>query len=121
MKWLRSLAAELFPRWHARQMLRQLQADNEASLDALQKFRRKIAMSGQAILPTRDTRNDPAPNPDSPGKGKTRETPKPTEIPEDETPVDVREPPAEVPHVGEHVPVKSPERAGKGPADRGAL
>ena len=30
-------------------------------------------------------------------------------------------PPTEVPPVGEHVPVKSPERAGKGAADRGAL
>jgi hypothetical protein len=35
MKWLRSLAAELFPRWHERQLLEQLRARNEAGLAAL--------------------------------------------------------------------------------------
>jgi hypothetical protein len=35
MKWLRSLAAELFPRWHERRLLQQLRARNEAGLAAL--------------------------------------------------------------------------------------
>jgi hypothetical protein len=35
MKWLRSLAAELFARWHERRMLQQLRARNEAGLAAL--------------------------------------------------------------------------------------
>ena len=43
---------------------RRLQADNEASLEALQKFRRKVAMSDPKHL-TRDTRAD-----HTPAKGK---------------------------------------------------
>jgi hypothetical protein len=35
MEWLRSLAAELFPRWHERRLLQQLRARNEAGLAAL--------------------------------------------------------------------------------------
>jgi hypothetical protein len=34
MKWLRSLAAELFPRWHERRLPEQLRARNEAGLAA---------------------------------------------------------------------------------------
>lgn len=67
--------------------------------------------------PTRDTREDPAPNPDGPAKGKkplTTPAPKQTETGN-------QKPPVEVPPVGEHVPVKNPERAGKGAVDRGAL
>jgi hypothetical protein len=48
MKWMRSLAAELFLSWHQRRLLRHLQSDNEASLEALQNFRRKMTMTEEA-------------------------------------------------------------------------
>ena len=116
MKWVRSLAAELFLSWHQRRLLRQLQSDNEASLNALQNFRRNIAMNDKAKnarvrkpetpgirsakadpdrkdtaggpnepkttgAPVRDVREDPAPNPDGPAKGKVPMTPRPTDKP----------------------------------------
>ncbi len=91
MKWLRSLAAELFPTWHERKVLRQLQADSEAGLDALQKYRRRLAMSDDKA-PARDTRDTPAENP----------------VTGDEA---NRPPPKEVPNTGEHVPDRKPDKA----------
>jgi hypothetical protein len=60
MAWWRSLLAEIFPAWHERQLLRKSQADNGARLDALQRFRRAIAMQDKAdkarprAIPARD-------------------------------------------------------------------
>jgi hypothetical protein len=42
MKWFRSLAAELFPSWHERRLLRQLKGGNYASLDSLAKLQRTL-------------------------------------------------------------------------------
>ena len=69
MVWWHSLLAEVFPSWHERRLLRRLQADNETSLEALQKFRRKIATSDPKQS-TRDPREDRAPNPKGPAKGR---------------------------------------------------
>jgi hypothetical protein len=62
--------------------------------------------------PTRDTRADP-----TPAKGKKSLTT--LGLRQAET--GNQQPAAEVPPVGEHVPVKDPERAGTGAGDRGAL
>ena len=42
MQWFRSLAAELFPSWHERRLLKQLKGDNYASMNGLAKLRRAI-------------------------------------------------------------------------------
>jgi hypothetical protein len=44
MRWLRSLAAELFPAWHERRLLRQLRARNEAGLAALKDLIKTVEM-----------------------------------------------------------------------------
>jgi len=60
MAWWRSLLAEIFPAWHERRLLRKSQADSGARLDALQRFRRAIAMQDKAgkarprAIPARD-------------------------------------------------------------------
>ena len=98
MAWLRSLFAEIFPQWHERRLLREFQAKSEANLDALQRYRRKLAMGDKLEQqPKRGTREQPTP---ATGKGTAQK------------------PPAEVPPIGEHVPEKSPERASKGGASR---
>jgi len=43
MKWFRSLAAELFPSWHERRLLKQLKGDNHANLEALARPRNTLA------------------------------------------------------------------------------
>jgi hypothetical protein len=48
MRWLRSLAAELFPAWHERRLLRQLRARNEAGLAALQDLIKTVEMKKRA-------------------------------------------------------------------------
>jgi hypothetical protein len=102
MKWMRTLAVELFPAWHERRLLRELQAESDAGLDALQRFRRKIAMEDKK-QPARDVREAPASNPKGPAPGKVEPTP-----------------PVEVPPTDEHVPEMQPERVRKSAADRGA-
>jgi hypothetical protein len=42
MKWFRSLAAELFPWWHERRLLRRLKGDNYASLESMARLRRSL-------------------------------------------------------------------------------
>jgi hypothetical protein len=103
MGWWRSLLAEVFPSWHERRLLREMQAESDKNLDALQKLRRKIAMEDKAESqkPARDVREQPAPNPNG---YKGPKTPLP-----------------EVPPAGDHVPTKAPERAKKDVADRGAV
>lgn len=61
MTWLSGLAAELFPAWHERRLLRRKQAEDD-SLTALDRFRRSIAMQDEKS-PARDTRETPADNP----------------------------------------------------------
>jgi hypothetical protein len=62
MKWLRSMAAELFPRWHERRLLQQLRARNEAGLAALKDLIRTVEEGRTANVDNRTpaTRtNDP--------------------------------------------------------------
>jgi hypothetical protein len=82
MRWLRSLAAELFPAWHDRRLLRRLRTQNEAGLAALKQL--ALAMNDKAENvrapvkpglpgPNRDANNKGTVEP--PGAPKTRRVP----------------------------------------------
>ena len=64
MRWVRSLAAEIFANWHQRRLLRQLRALNTARLDALQDLIRTTEMNDKAMAVRRS-----APNVHSPESG----------------------------------------------------
>ncbi len=95
MVWWRRLFAEIFPGWHRRRLIASRKAD-DSRLTALQRYRRKIAMTDPRE-PRRDVGEDPARGPDEPGKGEKPVAPKP--------------PPFEVPSIGEHVPTRTPAKA----------
>jgi hypothetical protein len=98
--WWHSLLSEVFPSWHERRLLRRLQVDNEASRDALQRLRRKIAI--QSKYEKRNAMGDPREQPSSNLDGER-----------------VGPPPVKETTARERVPA-SPQQA-KGTADRGAL
>ena len=50
MQWFRSLAAELFPEWNKRRVRQRLQAESDVGLDALERFRRRVALEGPMSL-----------------------------------------------------------------------
>ena len=95
MPWWRSLFAEILPAWHERRLIGGRETDN-VDMTALHRFRRRIAMSDPK-QPSRDVRENPAPNPGGPSKGEKPASPRPS--------------PSEVPHPGEHVPTRTPETA----------
>ena len=63
MEWLRSLAAELFPRWHERRLLQQLRARNEAGLAALKDLIKTVE-EGRAANVDNRTPGTRKPDPD---------------------------------------------------------
>ena len=101
MGWWRSFLAEVFPSWHERRLLREVQAGSDKSFDALERLRRKIALQSKAesLKPARHTREPPLhPNCDNDAK-----------------------PPRDVAPEREHLPAEAAERATKGATDRGAV
>src|SRR5688572_16152 len=97
MVWWRRFLAEVFPGWHQRRLIDPRNFDDVSKLTPLQRYRSKIEMNDPK-QPTRDVRENPAPNPIGPNKGD-----KPASPP--------RPPPSEVPNPGEHVPTRTPETA----------
>jgi hypothetical protein len=62
MRWIRSLAAELFPVWNERRLIRRLQAESDVLLEPLERFRRRVALERQISLfrnPDDQSRHEP--------------------------------------------------------------
>ena len=48
MKWLRSIAAELFPSWHEKRLLRQLKGDDYVRMDSMARLQSTLLSAKHA-------------------------------------------------------------------------